>query len=208
MANCADPDQVASSEANWSDLHCLQSRTYLGSAGLGLINPIMLDLIWDMPWVKISSEATDFTWFPSHFFLLGTIRLKNHDCFNSSKQKVLSIISNINKMFFSIFFSIEIELDTSTFQLFSYFEEMPSLILQNNNQKTVEHCQQICKFERRNIRYLPVVLGQTGQSPMGNNISYMSRPLFRMVTILTVAPTQPPPPLIYSPYKMNQCKII
>ena len=46
MANSADPDQLASSEANWSgstlfaiqkptdlDLHCLQSRVYPSSAG-------------------------------------------------------------------------------------------------------------------------------------------------------------------------------
>ena len=32
MANCADPDQLASEEANWFGLHCLQ-WLYLGSAG-------------------------------------------------------------------------------------------------------------------------------------------------------------------------------
>ena len=40
MANSADPDQLAFSEASWLfqkptdlDLHCLQNRIYLGSAG-------------------------------------------------------------------------------------------------------------------------------------------------------------------------------
>ena len=37
MANSADPDQLASSEANWSNLHCLQNRVYPGSAGQGLM---------------------------------------------------------------------------------------------------------------------------------------------------------------------------
>ena len=30
MANSADPDQLASSEANWSDLHCLQKQGISG----------------------------------------------------------------------------------------------------------------------------------------------------------------------------------
>ena len=36
MANSANPDQLASSEGIDLDLHCLQRRTYRGSAGLGL----------------------------------------------------------------------------------------------------------------------------------------------------------------------------
>ena len=36
MANSADPDQFASSEATDLDLHCWQSRVYQGSAGQGL----------------------------------------------------------------------------------------------------------------------------------------------------------------------------
>ena len=37
MTNSADPDKLASSEASDLDLHCLQSRVYLDSAGPGLI---------------------------------------------------------------------------------------------------------------------------------------------------------------------------
>ena len=37
MANSADPDKLASSEANDLDLHCLQNRVYPGSAGQGLM---------------------------------------------------------------------------------------------------------------------------------------------------------------------------
>ena len=37
MANSADPDQLAS-----SDLHCLQNRVYLGSAGQWLILHVLL----------------------------------------------------------------------------------------------------------------------------------------------------------------------
>ena len=33
MTNSADPDQLASLEANDLELHCLQSRAYPGSAG-------------------------------------------------------------------------------------------------------------------------------------------------------------------------------
>ena len=33
MANSADPDQLASSEATDLDLHCLQNRVYPGSTG-------------------------------------------------------------------------------------------------------------------------------------------------------------------------------
>ena len=36
MTNSADPDQLASSEANWSDLHFCKGRGYTGSAGPGL----------------------------------------------------------------------------------------------------------------------------------------------------------------------------
>ena len=38
MANSADPDQLASSEANWSGATLLQNRVYPGSAGQELIN--------------------------------------------------------------------------------------------------------------------------------------------------------------------------
>ena len=36
MANCADPDQLASSEANWSGFTVFWGRVYPGSAGQGL----------------------------------------------------------------------------------------------------------------------------------------------------------------------------
>ena len=37
MTNSADPDQLASSEANWSGATVCKGRVYSGSAGLGLI---------------------------------------------------------------------------------------------------------------------------------------------------------------------------
>ena len=42
MTNSADPDQLASSEANWSDLHCFQSNYTLGF----VISTFLLDLFY------------------------------------------------------------------------------------------------------------------------------------------------------------------
>ena len=44
MANSADPNQLASSEANWSG-YTLQNRVYPGSAGQGLIRTEGLDYL-------------------------------------------------------------------------------------------------------------------------------------------------------------------
>ena len=43
MANSADPDQLASSEANWSGSALFAVRIYPGSAGQGLMRVIIVD---------------------------------------------------------------------------------------------------------------------------------------------------------------------
>ena len=53
MANSADPDQLASSEANWSDLHCLQRQgtVYPGSAGQAFGSNLLIFYLQSVVWL-------------------------------------------------------------------------------------------------------------------------------------------------------------